>query len=167
MGRQSSISAKAILKRKNEISLKIKELQAEYADLEVAQRVLSRMSFAGESASEIQNTPQNSVSSSVASAMTVADMAINLLRLNDINAMLGIDEEGMESSEILDGIRKKWKPDLARTSLSPPLSRLKKDGIIELHGKRWKLVVKKNEAPIEKISSDASETDDDGADLPF
>jgi hypothetical protein len=51
--------------------------------------------------------------------------------------------EGMTSGDILDAVRSRFFPDLARTSLSPPLSRLKARGETELVGDRWKVVIEK------------------------
>ncbi len=47
---------------------------------------------------------------------TIGDMALEILKEVP---------EGLTASEILIEIQAKWKPDLLRTSLSPPLSRLK------------------------------------------
>jgi len=63
--------------------------------------------------------------------LTIGQMALVLL------AQAG--EEGLTSNEILERIRQRWMNDLARTSLSPPLSRLKKKEEIILDGEHWKL----------------------------
>ncbi len=70
---------------------------------------------------------------------TVKEMVVQLL-----------DEEypaGLTALEILDGIKKRWKPDLDRTTLSPQLTRLKKQTSIRNDKTRWFLVVKETEAP--------------------
>ncbi len=48
---------------------------------------------------------------------TVADMALEIIKEAP---------NGLKADIILKEIRRRWKPRLARTSLSPPLSRLKK-----------------------------------------
>lgn len=63
--------------------------------------------------------------------MTIADMALVLLR--------EVGSEGLTSNEVLEQLRKRWLPELARTSLSPPLSRLKAKGLIELLDDRWRM----------------------------
>lgn len=48
---------------------------------------------------------------------------------------------GATANELLDFFRDAWgRNDIMRTSLSPQLSRLKRDGVITLHGMKWHLV---------------------------
>lgn len=63
--------------------------------------------------------------------LTIGDMAVQVLRSGP--------PEGLTSNQILDTIREKWTSNLLRSSLSPPLSRLKKKGIIDLVGEHWRL----------------------------
>ncbi|MCF8496539.1 MAG: hypothetical protein K9G62_07730 [Alphaproteobacteria bacterium] len=56
------------------------------------------------------------------SPTTIGDMALVVLKGHS---------EGLTASSILTEIQERWKPDLARTSLSPPLSRLKEKKEIE------------------------------------
>lgn len=61
---------------------------------------------------------------------TVGDMALEVLKKAP---------NGLKASEILERIQKTWIPDLARTSLSPPLSRLKKQGLVKYNNGFWRL----------------------------
>jgi hypothetical protein len=48
---------------------------------------------------------------------------------------------GAEANELLDFLHKAWgRTDIVRSSLSPQLSRLKKEGDIDLVGRKWVLV---------------------------
>ncbi|MEO1304171.1 MAG: hypothetical protein AAFV37_04285 [Pseudomonadota bacterium] len=62
--------------------------------------------------------------------------------------ILGVMPDGAEATELLTYIKDRFGANLVRTSLSPQLSRLKKEGLISLSGKVWKL---------NKIGSDESE----------
>ena len=64
--------------------------------------------------------------------MTIGDMAVQVLT--------SAPPEGLTSNQILDAIRTKMMPNLQRTSLSPPLTRLKRRGVIDLVGEQWRLV---------------------------
>ncbi len=59
---------------------------------------------------------------------TIQDMAVELI---------AEAESGLTALEILDLINTRFRADVKRTSLSPQLSRLKADNVIELRGKRW------------------------------
>lgn len=59
---------------------------------------------------------------------------------------------GATANELLDFFRNAWgRHDVVRTSLSPQLSRLKREKVITLHGLRWRLAgagdLYENEAP--------------------
>jgi hypothetical protein len=99
---------------------------------------------------------------------TIQDMAVEVIA--DASG-------GVTALEILDQINSRFKASLKRTSLSPQLSRLKADGVIELRGKRWFIVKPRWEfvgdspardalfaprsASITEPHDDASGTDDD------
>ncbi|MEO1046892.1 MAG: hypothetical protein AAFW59_01050 [Pseudomonadota bacterium] len=54
-------------------------------------------------------------------------------------------EDGATANELLDFFRTRWgRTDIVRTSLSPQLTRLKRDGKISLNGKTWRLASKEN-----------------------
>lgn len=69
--------------------------------------------------------------------MTLKEMIIVVLRAH---------QGGMDALSILAAINDRWEIGLARTSLSPQLSRLKAEGKLRLVGKDWSLV-QKDEAP--------------------
>ncbi|WEK45613.1 MAG: hypothetical protein P0Y56_11290 [Candidatus Andeanibacterium colombiense] len=64
---------------------------------------------------------------------------------------------GATANELLDFFRREWGKEIMRTSLSPQLSRLKADDVIELRGKVWHLVRNENEPPQDN-PKDGSET---------
>ena len=65
--------------------------------------------------------------------------------------------DGATANEMLDFFAKHWGRVIMRTSLSPQLSRLKENGIVELRGKVWHLARNGNEPP-EGEPKDGSET---------
>lgn len=56
--------------------------------------------------------------------------------------------EGATANQLLDVLKAAYGREIERSSLSPQLSRLKEDGIIELDGKLWRLPQKRIEPPI-------------------
>lgn len=48
-------------------------------------------------------------------------------------------DEGLTANQILEIIHSRWMPELRRSSLSPPLSRLKHLGMVKLEDQLWKL----------------------------
>ena len=136
MSKRPSAELKTIINRKAELSAHIKKLQTEYAELEVAERVLLRL--AGERTlpqKEEQNA--NIITETDApptTDMTVGEMALSILGSYDL-----AEDVGLTSREILDEIRKRWMPRLQRTSLTAPLYRLKNAGKIVRVGRRWEL----------------------------
>ena len=48
-------------------------------------------------------------------------------------------ENGATANELLDFFKREWGREVLRTSLSPQLSRLKNDNLIELEGRTWHL----------------------------
>jgi len=87
---------------------------------------------------------------------TVADMVIQVLEENP---------SGMKAVDILSAIQSRWKPDLMRTSLSPPLSRLKEKQILELNGEIWRLLAKSKEPDAETPDPFAETNENDVSDL--
>jgi hypothetical protein len=63
--------------------------------------------------------------------------------------------EGMVAIDILAAINRRFGTEYPRTSLSPQLSRLKNEGILELDGLVWRLVKEKGPAvgPAEPVSN--------------
>lgn len=95
------------------------EEQAEYEKLKIALGVLERYGLSLESVS-VQEKPK-----------TVGDMALAILREHP---------RGLPAADILRNIQELWMPNLMRSSLSPPLSRLKERGEIILEGEIWRLL---------------------------
>ena len=67
----------------------------------------------------------------VAQVLTIKQMVITTLREHLPN--------GATANELLEAFFRNWGRREMRTSLSPQLTRLKRDGKIELHGKVWTL----------------------------
>lgn len=66
-------------------------------------------------------------------------------------ALIVLEESGkpMHATDILAAINKKLDSDVPRTSLSPQLSRLKDDNLLELEGRIWRLTEIGAEAALE------------------
>jgi hypothetical protein len=61
--------------------------------------------------------------------------------------------EGAKAAELVELFNREWgRPDVIRSSLSPQLSRLKKDGEVTLDGEIWKLATNSG-TPIEDAST--------------
>jgi hypothetical protein len=71
---------------------------------------------------------------------TVGELALAVLK--------EAGDKGFTSTEILEILRESTLPKLLRTSLSPPLSRLKTKGVIELVGDRWRVVPEKSPSEV-------------------
>jgi hypothetical protein len=144
-----------ILSRKNKLEKSIKSLENrlsrekdEYEDLSTAIEVMERYGL---------STDESDVLSKGNAPSTVGDMAIEILK--DF-------PDGLTASNILFEIQKRWKPDLVRTSLSPPLSRLKEKGEIEYleSTAHWRLPV---EEEIPQYTNEASVSHWDDEEIPF
>lgn len=98
---------------------KLQIIEHELQDINTALNVLAKYGLGESLAQQVENSSK---------PKTVADMAL---------VILSETPDGLTANEILDIIRKRWMPDLARTSLSPPLSRLKAMGKIRLQGQHW------------------------------
>lgn len=101
------------------------------------------------------NPPIVTISSSESAyqKLTMKQLAVKALQEHFPNGASAID--------MIDFFHKAWgRTDVSRSSLSPQLSRLKKDGMITLRGTRWLLVTEaqKSEAPTEDQSEGASGT---------
>lgn len=104
-----------IAQREAEIRDQQKALKAELRDLQIAKNALESQS--GSESSKAQGT-----------TLTIKEMA---------REVLSHQPNGLNSSGILDGIKKTFGRDVERTSLSPQLSRLKDDGELALDGDVW------------------------------
>lgn len=106
-------------RRKAEILALIGELKAELRQIAAAEA-------AGELAS------RRKAKSAVRGPETIKEQVI---------AILTDCPNGLEATEILDRLRVRFGRELKRESLSPQLSRLGADGVIERNGKTWILPV--------------------------
>lgn len=87
----------------------------EYNDIENALEVMKKF---GVEVDAIDSTKDES------EPATIGDMAIEVIAKYPA---------GVIATDILREIQSMWKPDLMRTSLSPPLSRLKERGLLDYH----------------------------------
>jgi hypothetical protein len=134
MGRKSlerrriEVRLAEIISRLEEVEAERDALHREADELRTADIVLMRL--AGEK-NEIGPEEAAEVSPAFGDDMTIADMTLVIL--------YEAGSSGLTSSEVLDQLRKRWLPNLMRTSLSPPLSRLKSRNVIELIDDRWRI----------------------------
>lgn len=121
-----------ILSRKNKLEKSIKKLekrlsrqQEEYNEICTALEVMKRF---GVSESDAGNDTADKPA-------TIGDMALEILKDFPM---------GLTANNILLEIQQRWKPDLVRTSLSPPLSRLKEKEELDYDDTtaRWKIASK-------------------------
>jgi hypothetical protein len=111
-------------------------LKSERFDLENAARVLDKLS--GSTTLETGNSddpdsgPRSGKDGDPSQPkVTIGEMALSVLS--------EAGPAGLTSNDVLEKIREKWLPALMRTSLSPPLSRLKERGDITLENDKWRL----------------------------
>lgn len=124
-----------IAQREAEIRDQQKSLKAELRELQIAKTALDAQ-------------PATSASASGASNPTIKDMA---------REVLSGQPNGLNSSGVLDGIRKLFARDIERTSLSPQLSRLKDEGELILKGEVWFTAEHFNAHEVQKRSEVAAE----------
>lgn len=104
----------------------IAQREADIRDQQKALKTELRELLIAKSALDAQ--PPTSASAAGSSNPTIKDMA---------REVLSGQPNGLNSSGILDGIRKLFARDIERTSLSPQLSRLKDEGELILNGEVW------------------------------
>jgi len=149
MARKSQ-DLKRVEARDNELAAQIEQLERELEVLrderkkvQTAREVLEELSgippqeTEGNAAADFPDLPPVTPEQTLADVqefadLTVGDMALAVLKDGP--------PDGCTSSQILEAIHARWTPNLQRSSLSPPLSRLKKKGAIDLVGERWQLV---------------------------
>lgn len=147
-----SNSVDQIFAKKKELERLIQRLEAklsksknEYGQILTAISVMQKYGVSPSTQEPQEYTPE-----------TVADMVIQILEENP---------SGMKAVDILSAIQSRWKPDLMRTSLSPPLSRLKEKEVLELNGEIWRLRAKSKEPDAETSDSFAETNENDVSDL--
>ena len=134
---RKSTEMKRLEAREAELVARLRSDQQELEEVRTAKRVLSRL--AGEEdvgqatiSDELpRNIDQTIDAMNASEEQTIGDWAYTLLSQSP---------QGLTSNEILDKLKTGPLPELVRTSLSPPLSRLKKRGKIDLVGDRWVVV---------------------------
>lgn len=62
-----------------------------------------------------------------------------------IFSALNVVPEGLDVNDLIDFIQAAFDVEVARTSLSPQLSRMKAEGVLELAGDVWRLKFEDNE----------------------
>jgi hypothetical protein len=111
--------------REAELLARLKADRAELEELRVARRVLDRLS--GDDDPDLEDSEGSP-------GATIGELAFEILYEAKRQGL-----EGLTSNDLLELIREHSLPDLMRTSLSPPLSRLKKRGLIEQVGDLWRV----------------------------
>lgn len=126
-------------RRADEIWARIEALRAEIKPLEAEFDQVKRgiAAMAGPYLPTGVEASRNAVAHHIRKAnpaaqdLTIKQMVITTLREHLPN--------GATANELLDAFLRNWGRIEMRTSLSPQLTRLKRDGKIELHGKVWTL----------------------------
>lgn len=138
-------------------------IRAILAQIKLLQHELSilrklKQSFTAEAKLEVlgihrTSTPRRS------GGVTFQDMIIQVLNDQPNN--------GAEALKILDLIEEKFNKKIQRSSISPQLSRLKGNGVLELKDNVWSLTeaykAKKQEAPVVGASADEASTSSDNS----
>lgn len=120
-GFQTRIRARAI-----ELRAIISAASQELLELEVAERVLGRLAESGaQTADESQDVGPRVARNT--KEPTVADMAVRVLS----------EKGAMGSGHILSQLQQVWRPDLALTTLTSTLSRIKSEGRLVHEGGLW------------------------------
>lgn len=111
-----------VTQRRGEIKQQMADLRAELAKLKAAEEAF----MSGEAKPTISLAADAPVGGS---KKTIKELIIDVLAETP---------EGADARKIIDLIAKKHHVIIQRPSLSPQLSRLKEDGLLELHGMLWK-----------------------------
>lgn len=128
-----------IAKRRSEIRSAIADLQRELLELDAAEAAANAAAHGVASAP----VPRPHIFYGGGEALapskqpTIKDMVRDVLT--------GFPQ-GLDANDIINVVRDRFGVDVPRSSMSPQLSRLKSEGVIELDGKLWRLP-QKTEAP--------------------
>lgn len=120
--------------RKAEIKLQLKELKREWRELQAAESAIAT----------------DDSESDGAEGNTIKEMILQVLAEHQTCA---------DAHQIIEMIRKRFNVEIARTSISPQLSRLRKEKRLHMENKLWCLTnqsAPKNETP-DVVASDVSE----------
>ncbi len=142
-----------MISRKQKLEKSIKTLEKrmerekkEYDELCIAIDVMQRF---GVQVDESGSATQEGIPA------TIGDMALEILKEYP---------DGLTASQILKEIQDRWKPELVRTSLSPPLSRLKEKELIEYIDSNAHWRIPKNEESSSAVTLEPSGNFDQGDD---
>lgn len=132
-------SLRMLMNRADTIKTRLEDLRAEVrpleAELEQVLRGIKAMAGlfppTGVIASRNAVAHRQRMANPDAKELTIKQMVIATLREHLPN--------GATANEMLDAFLRNWGRKEMRTSLSPQLTRLKRDGKIDLHGKVWTL----------------------------
>ncbi len=114
--------------RETEIKSQIKALRAELSEVQTAKSALEN--------GVVQNIKEADPQSN--GQQTIKEMVIEVLKEAP---------EGLEANDIIDRINLFYGKKIQRTSLSPQLTRLKRDEKIQLNENLWKLWCAENKSP--------------------
>lgn len=149
--------AQRIKQRIAELQALIKRSEAELHELQVAERVLSRLGASGDDNGA--DDGQSRHPTTKGGVATVADMAVAKLQ-----------EYGpKDTPELLQLLQAEWRSDLQQTTLSSTLSRAKAAGRISHVGGKWYAIDQMQEPPeggSQGIVIGTSASDDGGSDEP-
>lgn len=138
--------------RRAEIEAQIKALRAELAEIRIAEAALS-----GEASSKtVVATPKGSA---VVREGSIKDWVLKALTQAPL---------GLQTDAVIMGIREVGGPDVARSSITPQLSRLKGDGLITYNEGKWWLTPsgpRSHETPVGYQPTGVSEGDDSHEDI--
>lgn len=112
-----------LTERRAEIQQQIKMLRAELRELDVA---ASALPDAGDALRDTTDKPRRERRE----GPTLKTMAVEILKQNP---------DGLDANDIRAKIAQTFGVEVQRSSMSPQLSRLAKDGIVRLAGHRWLL----------------------------
>jgi hypothetical protein len=107
--------------RRAEIQSQIKALKAELQDIDAAFAALPQ---------DGQSRPQRDRGSSGTGKKTLKELALEAL---------GENPSGLEALEIIKWIKEKYGTEIARESMSPQLSRLGQEEVVQRTGLTWRL----------------------------
>lgn len=117
--------------RRSEIEAQIKALKAELGEIRVATDALTSSDVVSVSTSGVTafRTKQSAVREG-----TIKDWVLRALE--DV-------PEGLETDDVTQRVQDIGGPEVPRNSMTPQLSRLKRDGLITQVGRNWQLVKKR------------------------
>ncbi|MBN9346283.1 MAG: hypothetical protein J0I48_08785 [Devosia sp.] len=130
------------------LEAKLSGLRRELDEIERAEKALGPVGV-DEAFEMIFQRPMHTPAKGVLKEGTIKDFVVRVLSEKP---------DGLVAVDILARINKRFGTKYPRTSLSPQLSRLKNEGVLERHGVVWRLAKEKGSAvgPTEPVSSDGA-----------